>query len=161
MRFVLESIEPKTSSTGKPYAKIVVRDETGVHTASMWEGFEGLVVGANLDGELVVKGSFTNFKLRAEPGRPKFMGGGVKAAEAIAVNVKEAQERTHENVKEAATDKKSAIKLAAAMRDATTIALAASIPFPTDEEFKAEFIRWRDWYLKTWSETEKMLDVPF
>jgi hypothetical protein len=86
-------------------------------------------------------------------------GGGARNTAAIA----KAQETKAENIKEAQANKNTAVMIAAAMRDASSIALAAlkEQPFPTDDEFIAEFLKWRDWYLKTWHETEKIADVPF
>jgi len=53
--------------------------------------------------------------------------------------------------------------VSAAMRDAVQITLASlrEQPFPTDEEFDAEFTKWRNWYLAKWEDTEKAADIPF
>jgi hypothetical protein len=61
------------------------------------------------------------------------------------------------------TNKNTAVMIAAAMRDATSIALSAlkEQPFPTDAEFIAEFMKWWDWYIAEWHKTEKIADVPF
>lgn len=59
-----------------------------------------------------------------------------------------AQEMKREHIKEAQDRKEEAIKLAGPMRDATLVALAAlrDTPFPTDDEFKAEWRKWAKFF---------------
>jgi hypothetical protein len=63
--------------------------------------------------------------------------------------ITKAQEKKAEDIETAQNRKKDAIALAGAFRDATLISLASyrDIPFPTDEEFKAEWIKWVRWIL--------------
>jgi len=80
-----------------------------------------------------------------------------------APGIKAAQERKAETIKEAQENRAQGVKVAAAMRDATLITLASlkDQPFPTDEEFQAEFIKWRSWYMEQWATAEKVADQPF
>lgn len=77
--------------------------------------------------------------------------------------IEEAQDRKAEHIKEAQDNRSHGVMIAAAMRDATQIALASfkDQPFPTAEEFSAEFVKWRDWYLATWRATVQKADIPF
>lgn len=133
-----------------------------------WPNFAQITVGATIEGDYWrnpagkqyiyapkrQRAAATTAALSPSPstGTKSFGGGG---------GVKAAQERKAEGIKEAQENKKTGVMIAAAMRDATAIALAAAVPFPTDEEFMAEFMKWRDWYLKTWHDTEKDADIPF
>lgn len=81
-----------------------------------------------------------------------------------ATGVKAAQERKAEGIATAQENKTKGVMASAAMRDSTLIALELIKQGPPDstfEDFQAVFKRVRGWYLTTWNETEKMLDVPF
>jgi hypothetical protein len=124
--------------------------------AIAWPNFDTIEVGATIEADYWR--SPQNKQYLFAP-KPKSSGGGARNTAAIA----KAQETKAENIKEAQANKNTSIMIAAAMRDAGAIALAAlkDQPFPTDEEFIAEFTKWRDWYLAKWHETEKIADTPF
>jgi len=67
------------------------------------------------------------------------------------------------NVDKSQDKKELGIMVSSTMDHATTIALAslAGQPFPTDAEFKAEFEKWRLWFLAEWKRTRELADVPF
>lgn len=104
--------------------------------------FDGIVKDADIEATLWTSptGKQYLFAPKLPPQRPKFMGGSgiAKAQETKAENIKEAQERKNE-----------AIQLAGAFRDATLVSLQAlrDNPFPTDEEYKAEWTKWVKFFL--------------
>ena len=113
-------------------------------TVVQWPQWETLADGVVIDGNLWTNP--TNQKQAIYPPKPKAAGGFTpRGAGAIT----KAMETKAANIEVAQTRKNDAIALAGAMRDSTLITLAAlkDQPFPTDEEFKAEWTKWVKWIL--------------
>lgn len=140
-KYTIVSLEQKTSSGGKPYARVVLQDDSGAqYTASMWDSFADLAQGGTVEGDMVQKGNFTNFKRHSAIQRPKFMGGGA---------VTQAQDHKAELVSAAQDKKHDAIAKAGAFRDGTLVTLAElkDMPFPTEADFKARWEYWVKYFL--------------
>lgn len=133
--YKIDALEQKKTKNGKPYVVVKSGDKTG----SCFRGFGGFKVGDEVDGEFVQSGNFTNFELNNKVERPNFMKHNIDAA----------VEKKNENIEEAQERKQEAIQLAGAFRDATLVTLASlkEQPFPTDEEFKAEWRKWVKFFL--------------
>lgn len=118
-----------------------------------WDKFDEIVEGGTVEADLWKSPTNKQYLFAPKP-RATGNSGAMKGVAA-------AQERKAESISKTMDRKEAGIMISAAMRDATAIALAAAVPFPTDEEFIAEFTKWRDWYLAKWRETEKIVDTPF
>lgn len=142
---------------GQTFSDVSLNKMNREKTAVAFANFDDLKVGATLEADYWR--SATNKQYLFAPKPKSQSGGGARNSAAIT----KAQETKAEHIKEAQENRAQGVKLAAAMRDATQITLAvmSGTPFPTDEEFKAEFTKWRDWYLQEWDKTEKAVDVPF
>lgn len=109
-----------------------------------FSGFDAIAVGVEVKGELWQSsaGKWYLFAPKPDAGKPWKSGGGSAA-------IAKAQETKREDIKEAQERKNEAIALAGAMRDATLVSLAAlrDTPFPTDDEFKAEWTKWVKFFL--------------
>lgn len=142
-KYTILSITSKTSTTGKPYAVVQLTDDSGAEfRASMWDNFADLAPNSPIEGTVEQKGTFTNFRRAgAALQRPAFY----KPKADIAA----AQETKKTNIEEAQNRKHDAIARAGAMRDATLVTLASlkDAPFPTTEDFKAEWTRWVKFFL--------------
>ncbi len=82
--------------------------------------FDGIAPGAEVHGEFWRSPANKNYLFPPKPQTPRSGGGG---AAFKGKQIEEAQNRTHEHVKEAQESKGQAIKVAAAMRDATLLAI--------------------------------------
>lgn len=142
--YKIKSVDKKTTKTGKPYAIVLLDDKGTEVKASMWEGYESLMAGVEVQGEVYKSGDFTNFRLGT---LQRFAGTGGAAPRAAAI--KEAQVAKETGIRKAQDNSQLSIKISGAMRDATLITLASlrEQPFPTDEEFKQEWRKWRDWII--------------
>lgn len=159
MQFKIEKVEKKTTSTGKPMARVDLIGAEGelLENVTVWgdhPDFEALAVGSTVEGEYKDDGKWKTL-YGIKPKAP-VSGGNMRGVAA-------AQERKGAMIASAQENKSQAIKVAAAMRDAVAIAIASlsGVPFPTDAEFQAEIVKWRTWYLKEWDIAEKTVDVPF
>jgi hypothetical protein len=121
-----------------------------------WLNFDAIKAGATIEGDYWRSPQNKQYLFAPKPNK----AGGDRSNSAA---ISEAQETKKQNIEEAQDNKKTAVMIAAAMRDATSIALAAlkEQPFPSDDDFIAEFTKWRDWHLGKWRETEKAADIPF
>lgn len=156
--YKITHIDHKVTKTNKPYAMVMVSDLAGEYRASMWEGYEALKVGDPVDGELTVKGDFTNFRLS---GQPRTFA---PRAASRGADIKAAQEMKATHIKSAQDNREKGIQLAGAMRDATTVTLASlrDQPFPTDEEFKEEWRKWREFFIKEFdTKSDNLKNIPF
>ncbi len=72
-------------------------------------------------------------------------------------------ERKEAGIEKTMDRKEAGILVASTMRDVTQIVLESlkGQPFPDGADFEREFIKYRNWYLRMWNQTEKALDVPF
>lgn len=129
MKFKIDFLEERTTSTGKVVLDCQITDEKGVQTdkvtmwASSWPNYKDIKPGSEISGELQVKqnGKFTNKTLYPERtdtmSKPSFGGfnkGGInKAMETKRENIAEAQANKSESIKEAAIMRDSALLTAA------------------------------------------------
>ncbi len=145
-KYTIGKVEIVTAQSGKEYKKVNVKDESGKITekASAWPDYADyskLVTGGLVEGVLTTKGQYTNLTNGNLGAKPAAFGGGAKAMETKAANIKVAQER-----------KEGAIEISATARDATLIVTT----FYKDlkpEEIKKQWIYWRRWLLNNWDNT--------
>lgn len=157
MKYRIEWLEQKTTSTGKNMYKVSIKDEKGeMHTeVAIWEGFPNfaeLKSGMDIEGDIQVKqnGQYVNKSLYA----PKVAttgfvgrGGGIaKAQETKASMVERAQENKGLSIKIAST---------ASMANATALAFMAGQTIVDEGVFRSEFKRWRAFYWKEWDKEDK------
>lgn len=158
-QFKVEKVEKRTTATGKPMARVDLIGGEGefLENVTVWgdhPDFDALAVGSTIEGDYKDDGKWkTLFGIKPKPAAN---AGGMRGVAA-------AQERKGAMIANAQESKSQAIKVAAAMRDGVAIALASfkDVPFPTDAEFQAEVVKWREWYLKQWDVAEKAVDLPF
>jgi hypothetical protein len=115
MKYFINTLEKKTSTTGKSYIKAELRDEQNNITpgVSIWQdfpSFENITFGAEINADIVTKGNFKN----AYP---------VKTYKSFAAkpNMAAIVDKKNENIKEAQGRKEDAIIRAGAQRDAVLI----------------------------------------
>lgn len=139
------------SKAGKPYKKFNAKDESGkifqdVVAFPFFGQYASIVPNAVIEGEIKDEGVFNgkpSYKLSGGNlgAKSASFGGGAKAMETKAANIKVAQER-----------KEGAIEISATARDATLIVTT----FYKDlkpEEIKKQWIYWRRWLLNNWDNT--------
>lgn len=138
MKYKLDSIDIKQTQAGKDYAVVTSGEQKG----SMFEGFTGLKVGDEVEGDFTTNGKYTNFRLKTTLQRPAFMGNKTAQMEKV-------MERKEVAIEHAQERKQDAIAKAGAFRDATLVSLASlrDQPFPTDEEYKEEWVKWVKFFL--------------
>lgn len=132
----------RPTKTGGEYKQFTMEDGKKLSVFSYDPRYAELEVGSDIpETDLIFDPAYGNYKLNKAPvvfpARPASLGGPrpsmAAAVEKKGVMIEKAQERKSEGV-----------NISGAFRDATLISLASlrDQPFPTDEEFKAE---WRKW----------------
>lgn len=144
-QYTIDIVDVKTTSAGKEYKSVTLKAGTETYEkVSIWSDnpdYDAVVEGGKISGEVFKnEKGYWNFKGATAP-KTAYKGGAAginKAMEVKAQNIEKAQDR-----------KDDSIAISGAMRDATLISLAAlrDRPFPTDEEYKAEWTRWVKWLL--------------
>ena len=115
------------------------KDGTGVQ----WPQWDTLADGSVIEGNLWTNP--TNQRQAIYPPKPQAKGNPAFKGQQIA----KMQETKAANIAMAQDRKNESISIHGAFRDATLIALQSykDVPFPTDEEFKAEWTKWVRWIL--------------
>lgn len=132
----------KETSNGKPYKQFTLENGKVLRVFNFDAHYDSLQEGMEIDdAELVFDAKWDNYKLKAMPkptSAPRASGAITKAMETKQLNTEKNMDRKEES-----------IRIAGAFRDATQITLASlkDVPFPTDEEFKAEWTKWCKWLL--------------
>jgi hypothetical protein len=143
-KYSIINLETKTGKSGASYYAADFREESEEGTEIKATSFDlvGKKVGDIVEGEIIANGQYNNFKLL----KPFVAKGGAGASAGIKI----AQERKQEMITKTMDRKELSILLAGSMRDATLITIAelAKMPFPTDEEFKTNWLKWRNWLMK-------------
>lgn len=128
---------------GKTIEKVSI-NKTDQKGDTAWATFDDIKEGSTIEGNY-----WENAKGLAYlfPPKPKTTSTGAPRGNSGAIA--KAQEKKAEDIATAQTRKHEAIATAGAFRDATLIALASlkDQPFPTDDEFKAEWLKWVKWIL--------------
>jgi hypothetical protein len=141
-------------------------NRTDRKTGAVFPKFDELTAGMKIEADLWTSPAGKHYLFAPKPqhqGGPRSGGGAPRAAAITA-----AQDHKAEHIKNAQENKERSIMVASAMRDATILleyAFGEEIQqLPPNERMaaiKAHHKEVRDWYLKTWSEVEKQVDVPF
>jgi hypothetical protein len=136
----------RETKNGAPYKVFVMEDGNKLSVFNFDARYGEIDVGTDLpESVLLFDPAYSNYKLRPLPKGPQVKtSAGYKT-----VQMEKVMETKAANIEVAQTRKNDAIALAGAMRDSTLITLAAlkDQPFPTDEEFKAEWVKWVKWIL--------------
>lgn len=141
MKYKIDWLENKTSSTGKTYQKVSITSEEGqeIKDVSVWDmpfGGVELAPGVTVDAELIVKGNFTNLK---PINQPQSRGGGNPA-------IKQAMQAKTESIQKFQDAKSDNIRLSATFRDATLLTVSFFNTKPgTVEEMRAKWLDFRIW----------------
>ena len=142
----------KSTKAGDPYKQFVMEDGNKLSVFNFDTRYNEIDVGTDLpESVLIFDPAYSNYKLRPLPkGAQVKTANGYRAPAGIA----KAQEVKREDIAAAQERKNESISIHGAFRDATLIALAsyAQQPFPTDEEFKAEWTKWVKWILSKHNE---------
>lgn len=123
-----------------------------------WELFDQIIEGGQIEADVWKNPAGKQYIFAPKPATPKGQGNAYKTKQ-----IEEVQNRTKEHVKEAQENRTYGIMVAAAMRDAVQLAIAENkdTGLISEDQLKASVLMYRDWYLKTWRETEKLADQPF
>lgn len=134
MIYRVDEIQVKNAKTGKPFATLFLKDETGAEFKGlMFKDFQDIRQGDEIEGEI-----------RPWKDAAIFVP---KKHETRTFAPKKTQSYTSASVAVAQANKERGIQVSLALGKAVDISLASikDVPFPTDADFKAEIRRWRDW----------------
>lgn len=150
MTFKVEWCEVKTTSTGKPYTKMTLKDETdAVFTeVSIWSDnpqYDKATPGGTLEGEITTnEKGYKSFKAPA---------GNLARRGFTKPDIAKAQERKEGMIDKAMTRKEDSFETSATFRDATLITLAQLTGKNfTNEEFATKWKAWRKWLITNYSD---------
>lgn len=138
MFYKILKLEPQP----KGYTRLSLQTPDGTITqnVSIWPDcpeYPTLALDKSIDGMIIEKGNFKNFKSAAVASTPK-TNSIAKAQEKKAEGIEKAQERREEGV-----------KIAATFRDATLLTVAwfsrTDTPFLGDEDMKKKWKEFRNW----------------
>ena len=141
MKYTIVTIENKQSQKGNPYQAITLRGEDGVHVSASSFDLAGKAINDVVEGEIVKKGTFTNFNIAKAP------RGGFGPNKAIG----EAMTRKQEAISGSMDRKENAIALSGSQRDAVLIVVNLYPELATAENkdvaIKAKIKAIRAWLL--------------
>ncbi len=135
----------KQTKAGDDYHVFKMEDGKFLSVFKFDTRFPEINVGTDLpDDVLIYDPQYSNYKLKPLPkpaGGPRTGGN--------AATIAKAQETKREDIEAAQDRKERSIRLSQAMGGATQIALASlkDQPFPTDDDFKAEWTKWCKWLI--------------
>ncbi len=153
MKYQIQSIQIRNTTTGKQVADVTLEGVTG--TVTMWGSnwpLNTITAFSEVEGDLVpakdARYGPTLFPARTE--RP--MTGGRSGARGGA-GVAAAQERKATMIQEAQGNKELGIKVSSTMRDAVQIALAEPGVMNDHENYATRILYWRKWLWEHWDDT--------
>ncbi len=153
-KYIIGSVDLKTTKDGKQYKKINVKDEAGVITkeVSIWPDcsqYNAAILGATIEGVLSNTGKYTNFKDGNLGTRPAGIGYGKSAV------MEKAMDRKEASIDKSQDRKEYGIMVSSTAGQATEILTAniRSNPMPP-EDWKKEWLKIRHWLVQNWNNTE-------
>lgn len=152
MKYTINWLEKKTTSTGKNKIDATLQDENGTLTekVTIWDSypnFAELAPGREVTGSIEVKqnGQYTNKTLKPEVTHGyKGMQGGQKS-----VNISKLMDKKAENIEEAQNRKNDSI----AYFNSVNSAINAIGEYDTArdlQDYKQAIVELRDWFLSEW-----------
>ncbi len=123
MKYIIQDISRKTTSTGKDYAVLELKDEQGVHhdKVSVWSdftGFDALNVDSSVEGE--IKTNDKGYK-NLYASRPAYKATGGYGGGNRSEQMAKTMEVKSEHIKSAQDNKERGIMISSTARDATLI----------------------------------------
>ena len=163
MRYKINWLEEKTTSTGKKKYDLTLDKEDGTQEdkVTMWADFPdfaNMKPGTEIEGDVVVKvnGQYTNKTIY--PIKPKVaptgQTGGFKG------NMVATMAKKQEGIEKSQSRKEDSIQISSTARDAT-ILTTAELNGKTEQEIKDIWTKWRKWLLNNWDVDERELKAPF
>lgn len=160
MKYTINWLEEKTTSTGKKKYDLTLDSEDGKQTSgiTMWDSFPEFATlkpGSVISGDIVTKqnGQYTNVTIFppkvVSPVKTGGFGGAKVAMQEKAKNIEKAQGR-----------KEDSIQISSTARDAT-ILTTAELNGKTEQEIKEIWLKWRNWLIANWDVDERDLKTPF
>lgn len=165
MKYKIDWMEHKTTSTGKKMIKASLNDGTKVITeVAIWEGFPNfaeLMPGVEVEGDLVEKqnGQYVNRSLYAPKVAPTGQIGGNKGAYKTKL-MTEMVEKKQEGIKKAQDNKEFSIRVASVNNSAVQCAIAEFGKMDKGADMKFLIEKWRKYLWLSWENHEKY-DLPF
>lgn len=147
----ISNIELDTTKTGKPFKKITLEDGRKFNVFNFHSQYEQIIAGYDVPETSIIKdGKFLNLADAEKSTKTNFKNAGIKEGMAI----------KKENIREAQDYRNEGIKLAGSCRDATLIITAYKEKYEgfSDQELKTEWLAWREWFYKQWTDN---LPPPF
>lgn len=151
--------------------KLVDLEENGIETigvsvnrvgknGDVFPNFDAIDVGAEIEGVYWRSTTGKDYLFPPRPQNAARPAGGTAAGANRSKAIRESQELKGAMIQRSQDVKELGIKIAGAMRDATLITVASlkDQPFPTDEEFKAEWEKWRDYFIAQYDEQRNSRD---
>jgi len=151
MKYKVLSSEEVQTATGKMYKKAELE---GVGQVSVWPdfvGYESVATGAEVEGEILIKGKYKNL---VGVGKPTYKATGITEATKVKV----------QGIKDAQQFKNAGIKMAAASRDATQIIISYPDLLTNPEleiKLKTKWEEWRKWFFDRIDDEPKEFTTPF
>lgn len=145
MKYTIEWLERKRTSTGKDKIDATLSDGKNSIDVTIWDNFPnftGLMAGQDVEGDVVTKqnGQYTNKTLYPVKvaTTPKFGASGVsKLMDKKAEQIEKAQERKSES-----------IAFFNATNSAITLVSKLGIESMSEAQIRVSVVSWRDWFLK-------------
>ncbi len=151
-KYHISWLENKTSTTGKAFKKMSLIDESNVQhdNVSIWADdiqFSKAALEGDIEGEIVPKGNFKNFK-----GSGGNLSGRGYTNPAKNNSIAKFQEVKREDIKVAMDRKEDSFKTSATFRDATllTVEYTKSNNLTNPEVIKVVWLEWRKWLLENY-----------
>jgi hypothetical protein len=159
MKFIIEKVEDKskdwkvTTIKGEQGSVVGVSVNRVNNKGETFPNFDGIILGATIDGELWRSPSGKNYLFAPKPAST----GGSRANPGIA----KAMERKETSIAKFQDSKETSIKLAGAMRDAVLITTTFYKDLALeDADIEAKIKQWRNWFLSNHGD-ETDIKAPF
>lgn len=158
MIYKILKIERKTTSTGKPMARVELLDINGQkHTGiTMWAdypNFSTLDVNHSTEGDIVTKEKDGYLNKTLYPARTNTLGTRPTRSPAA---ITKAMEKKAENIEKAQENRAEGVKVSATFRDATLISveMIKQKGANFEDDLKQEWLKWRSWLWQNWDHKE-------
>lgn len=149
MKYLIVTNQTKQGKSGTPYQMVTLKDENGEHIEATTFDLPGKAVNETVEGDIVVNGRYTNFKLKLD--KPAFMGRSGTKPDAMKV-----QDRIEKSVEKTLDRKDDSFKISGTARDATLI-VTHFYDNLSDSQIQEKISYWRKWL---WYEWDKHTDFP-